>query len=69
MHIEVKSVKVEYGTLTWHNAGTGQRVTVALNSLKLLEPTETAPVTFDLVATYAGTQFTANFYDRYDQRA
>src|ERR1700722_2694701 len=60
MDIAVKSVKVEDGTLTWHNAGTGQRVTVALNSFELLDPTDTSPVTFDLVATYAGTQFTAN---------
>jgi AsmA protein len=60
MDIDVESVQVEDGTLTWHNAGTGQRVTVALNSFKLLEPTETSPVTFDLVATYGGTQFTAS---------
>jgi AsmA protein len=60
MDIAVKSVKVEDGTLTWHNAGTGQHVTVALNSFNLLDPTETSPVTFDLVATYAGTRFTAN---------
>jgi hypothetical protein len=60
MDIAVKSVRVEDGRMTWHNAGTGQRVTVALNSFKLLDPTETSPVTFYLVATYAGTEFTAN---------
>jgi AsmA protein len=60
MAIDVKLVKVEDGTLTWRNAVTGRSVTVALNSFELLEPSETSPVTFDLVATYAGTQFEAN---------
>ena len=59
MELAVKSVTVEDGSLTWHNAGTGQRVTVALNSLKLLEPAETSPVTLDLAATYAGRQISA----------
>ena len=51
MAIDVKSVKVRDGTLTWHNIGTGLRVTVALDSFQLLAPAETSPVTFDFVAT------------------
>ena len=50
---------VEDGTLTWRNGITGQAVTGTLNSFELLEPSETSPVTFQLVATCAGTQFKA----------
>ena len=57
MDIEVKSVMVEDGTVTWRHGITGQSVTVALNSFELLEPTETSPITFELVATYVGTRF------------
>jgi uncharacterized protein involved in outer membrane biogenesis len=60
MDIEVNSVTVEDGTVTWRNGITGQTVTVALNSFELLEPSETSPMTFKLVATYAGTRFEAN---------
>ena len=60
MGFDVKSVKVQGGTLTWLNAAAGRNVTVALNSLELLAPSETSPVTFDLVATYEGTKFEAN---------
>jgi AsmA protein len=59
MDIDVQSVTVEDGTLTWRNGVTGQNATVALNSLEVLEPSATSPVTFDLVATYAGTRYTA----------
>ena len=59
MDIDVKSVTVEDGTLTWRNGITGQSVTGTLNSFELLEPSETSPVTFQLVATYAGTRFEA----------
>ena len=57
--IDVKSVTVEDGTVTWHNGLTGQTVAVALNSFELQEPSETSPMTFDLVATYAGTRVAA----------
>ncbi len=60
MDIEVKSVTVEDGTVTWRNGITGQSVTVALNSFELLERSEASPMTFELVATYAGTRFEAN---------
>ena len=60
MDIEVNSVTVEDGTVTWRNGITGQSVTVALNSFELLEPSETSPMTFELVANYAGTRFEAN---------
>ena len=60
MEIDVESVKVEDGTLTWRDAVNGQNVIVALNSFELLEPSETSPITFELVATYAGTQFAAH---------
>jgi AsmA protein len=60
MDIEINSVKVEDGTLTWRNGTKGQAVTVALNSFELREPSETSPVTFDLVGTYVGTRFEAN---------
>ena len=50
---------VEDGTLTWRNGITGQSVTGTLNSFQLLDPSETSPVTFQLVATYAGTRFEA----------
>ena len=60
MAIDVKSVRVRDGTLTWHNIGTGLRVTTVLDSFHLVAPAETSPVTFDFVATYAGSQFTAN---------
>ena len=59
MDIDVQSMTVEDGTLTWRNGITGQAVTGTLNSFELLEPSETSPVTFQLVATYAGTQFDA----------
>jgi uncharacterized protein involved in outer membrane biogenesis len=59
MDIDVHSMTVEDGTLTWRNGITGQAVTGALNSFELLEPSETSPVTVQLVATYAGTQFDA----------
>jgi uncharacterized protein involved in outer membrane biogenesis len=59
MAIDVQSMKVEDGTLTWRNAATGRTVTIALKSFELLEPSETSPVTFELVATYAGSQFEA----------
>jgi len=60
MNIEFNSVKIDDGTLTWRNGGTGRSVTVTLNSFELLEPNETSPVTFEFVATYAGTRFEAN---------
>ena len=60
MDIEVKSVTVEGGTVTWRNRTTGQSVTVALNSFELLEPRQTSPMTFELAATYAGIRFEAN---------
>jgi uncharacterized protein involved in outer membrane biogenesis len=60
MDIEVNSVMVEDGTVTWRNGITGKNVTVALNSFELLEPSQTSPMTFELVANYAGTQFEAN---------
>ena len=59
MDIDVQSMTVEDGTLTWRNGITGQTVTGTLNSFELLEPSETSPVTFQLVATWAGTQFDA----------
>jgi uncharacterized protein involved in outer membrane biogenesis len=59
MDIDVESVTVEDGTLTWRNGITGQSVTGTLNWFELLEPSETSPVTFQLVATYAGTRFEA----------
>lgn len=59
MDIDVESVTVEDGTLTWRNGITGQSVTGTLNSFALLEPSETSPVRFQLVATYAGTRFEA----------
>ncbi|HEX3400764.1 MAG TPA: AsmA family protein [Acetobacteraceae bacterium] len=59
MDIVVQSMTVEDGTLTWRNGVTGQAVTGTLNSFELLEPSTTSPVTFRLVATYAGTQFDA----------
>jgi len=59
MDIVVQSMTVEDGTLTWRNGVTGQAVTGTLNSFELLEPSTTSPVTFRLVATYAGTQFNA----------
>ena len=59
MDIDVQSMTVEDGTLTWRNGITGQAVTGTLNSFELLEPSETSPVTFQLVATWAGTQFDA----------
>jgi AsmA protein len=59
MDLDVASVTVEDGTLTWRNGVTGQSATVALNSFALLEPSETAPITFQLVATYAGTRLEA----------
>ena len=58
--VEIKSVKVEDGTLTWRNGTNGQTVTVALNSFELRESTETSSVTFGLVATYVGTRFEVN---------
>jgi uncharacterized protein involved in outer membrane biogenesis len=59
MDIEVKSVTIEDGTVTWRHGITGQSVTVALNSFELLEPSETSPITFELVATYVGIRFEA----------
>ncbi len=59
MDIVVQSMTVEDGTLTWRNGVTGRAVTGILNSFELLEPSTTSPVTFRLVATYAGTQFNA----------
>lgn len=59
MDVEVKAVKVEDGTLTWHDGETGRRVALALHSLALLAPSETSPVTLALAATYAGTRFDA----------
>jgi AsmA family protein len=59
MDIVVQSMTVDDGTLTWRNGITGQTVTGTLVSFELLEPSETSPVTFQLVATYAGTQFDA----------
>ena len=55
MDIDVQSMTVEDGTLTWRNGITGQAVTGTLNSFELLEPSETSPVTFQLVAIWAGT--------------
>jgi uncharacterized protein involved in outer membrane biogenesis len=60
MDIEIESVTVEDGTMTWRNGATGQGVTVALNSFEFLEPGDTSPMTFKIVATYAGTRFDAN---------
>ena len=60
MDIEVNSVTVEDGTVTWRNGITGKSVTVALISFELLEPSETPPMTFDLIANYAGARFEAN---------
>ena len=59
MDIDVQSMTVEDGTLTWRNGITGQAVTGTLNSFELLEPSETSPVTFQLVAIWAGTQLDA----------
>ena len=59
MDIAVQSMTVEDGTLTWRNGITGQAVTGTLDSFELREPSETSPVTFQLVATFAGTQFNA----------
>jgi len=59
MKIDVESIMVEDGTLSWRNGITGQSVTGTVNSLQLLEPDGTSPVTFQLVATYAGTRFEA----------
>lgn len=59
MMIDVESVVVEDGTLTWRNGITGQSVTGTLNSFEVREPSETSPVTFQLVATYAGTRLEA----------
>jgi len=60
LEIEVESIKVEGGTLTWHDAVNGQKVMLALQSFELLEPSETSSITFELVATYSGTQFAAH---------
>ena len=60
MDIQVNSVTVEDGTVTWRSGITGQSVTVALNSFAWLEPSETSPMTFALVATYARTRFEAD---------
>jgi uncharacterized protein involved in outer membrane biogenesis len=59
MNIDVQLMTVEDGTLTWRNGITGQAVTGTLASFALQEPSETSPVTFQLVATWAGTQFDA----------
>jgi AsmA protein len=59
MDIDVQSMTIEDGTLTWRNGITGQAVTGTLNSFELLEPSETSPATFQLVATYAGIRFEA----------
>ena len=59
MDIAVQSMTVEDGTLTWRNGITGQAVTGTLDLSELREPSETSPVTFQLVATFAGTQFNA----------
>jgi AsmA family len=59
MDIDVQSMTVEDGTLTWRNGITGQAVTGTLSSFELLEPSETSPVTFQLVAIWAGTQLDA----------
>jgi AsmA protein len=59
MNVDVQSMTVEDGTLTWRNGITGHAVTGTLNSFKLLAPSETSSVTFQLVATYAGAQFEA----------
>lgn len=59
MDIDVQSMTVEDGTLTWRNGITGQIVTGTLNSFEFSEPRETSPVTFQLIATYAGTQVEA----------
>jgi AsmA protein len=60
MDIDVGSVTVEDGTVTWRNGITGQSATVALNSLEVLEPSETSAITFKLAATYGGTRLEAN---------
>jgi AsmA protein len=59
MDIDVRSMTIEDGTLTWRNGITGQAVTGTLNSFEFLEPSETSLVTFQLIATCAGTQFHA----------
>ena len=59
MDIAIQSMTVEDGTLTWRNGLTGQAVTGVLHSFELLEPSETSPVMFQLVATCAGAQFDA----------
>jgi AsmA protein len=59
MDIDVQSVTVEDGTLTWRNGITGRTVTGTLNSFELAEPSDTSPITFQLVATYAGNQIAA----------
>jgi uncharacterized protein involved in outer membrane biogenesis len=59
MDIDVASVTIEDGTLTWRNGVTGQSSTVALNSFELLEPSATSPITFQAVATYGGTRIEA----------
>jgi len=59
MDIDVQSMTIEDGTLTWRNGITGQVVTGTLHSFELLEPSETSPVTFQFVATCAGTRFDA----------
>src|SRR5580692_2697046 len=43
MDIDVQSMTVEDGTLTWRNGITGQAVTGTLNSLDWLERSETSP--------------------------
>ena len=59
MYVDLQSMTVEDGTLTWRNGITGQAVTGTLNSFELLEPSATSPVTFQFVVTCAGTQFDA----------
>jgi AsmA protein len=59
MDIDIQSVTVEDGTLTWRNGATGQSAAIALTSLDVQEPSNTSPITFTLVATYAGTRLEA----------
>ena len=59
MNIDIQSMTVKDGMLTWRDGITGQAVAGTLNSFELLEPSETSPVAFQFVATYAGTRIVA----------
>lgn len=59
-HLDIQSVRISDGTLTWHDGKSGTTRVVGLKSVDVSEPSEDAPITIAGQVAYAGSDISVS---------